>query len=51
MSSLLVTLLCIYARFGKEGVTEDEIVAACKAANAYGFIQKLPNRLKTLVGK
>jgi len=29
-------------RFGREGVTEEEIEKACKEANAYDFIQKLP---------
>lgn len=37
-------------RFGKEGVTEEEITQACKEANAYGFIQKLPKKMETLVG-
>ena len=29
-------------QFGREGVTEEEIEKACKEANAYDFIQKLP---------
>jgi ABC-type multidrug transport system fused ATPase/permease subunit len=29
-------------RYGRSDVTDDEIEAACKAANAYTFIQKLP---------
>lgn len=37
-------------RFGREGVTDEEIEKACKEANAYGFIQKLPKKLETLVG-
>ena len=29
-------------RFGRDGVTDEEIEKACKEANAYDFIQKLP---------
>ena len=29
-------------QFGRDGVTEEEIEKACKEANAYDFIQKLP---------
>jgi ABC-type multidrug transport system fused ATPase/permease subunit len=29
-------------KFGREGVTHDEVEKACKEANAYDFIQKLP---------
>lgn len=37
--------------FGKEGVTEEEIVKAAKMANAYDFIMELPNQFKTEVGE
>lgn len=36
---------------GKEGATEEEIVAAAKAANADGFIMQLPNGYDTFVGE
>ena len=38
-------------RFGRDGVTDEEIEKACKEANAYDFIQKLPKRLNTMVGE
>ena len=37
--------------FGREGATEDEIVAAAKAANAHGFILDLPKGYETEVGE
>lgn len=37
--------------FGKEGVTEEEIIRASKMANAYDFIMELPNQFKTEVGE
>jgi len=37
--------------FGREGATEEEIIAAAKAANAWEFIQQLPDGLDTLVGE
>ena len=33
-----------------KGVTDEEIETACREANAYGFIQKLPKKFETLVG-
>ena len=30
-------------RFGRDGVTDDEIIFAAKQANAYDFIMNLPN--------
>lgn len=36
--------------FGLEGVTEAEVVAAARAANAWDFIRKLPQGLDTPVG-
>ncbi|WP_254474992.1 ABC transporter transmembrane domain-containing protein [Bartonella sp. B1098] len=37
--------------FGTENVTEEEIIAAAKAANALEFIEALPNGLDTEVGE
>ncbi|CAD6198758.1 unnamed protein product [Caenorhabditis auriculariae] len=37
-------------RFGRADVSEEEIWAALKKANAYRFVQQLPQGLKTLVG-
>ena len=33
-----------------KGVTDEEIETACREANAYGFIQKLPKKFEMLVG-
>ncbi|KAM3913524.1 ATP-dependent translocase ABCB1-like [Leptodactylus fuscus] len=38
-------------RYGRENVTEDEIIQATKEANAYDFISKLPDGLDTMVGE
>ncbi len=35
---------------GKEGATEDEIIAAAKVANAHDFIMELPNGYETNIG-
>ena len=37
--------------FGRPGASEQEIVAAAKAANAHEFIEQLPNGYDTLVGE
>ncbi|KAI0242198.1 ATP-dependent translocase ABCB1, partial [Lamellibrachia satsuma] len=37
-------------RFGREDVTEAEVIDATKQANAYDFIVKLPETFDTLVG-
>jgi ABC-type multidrug transport system fused ATPase/permease subunit len=37
--------------FGREGATETEIVAAARAANAWEFIERLPEGLDTPVGE
>ena len=37
-------------RMGRLNVTDDEIKEALKQANAYDFIEKLPNKLDTNVG-
>ncbi|GBG74818.1 hypothetical protein CBR_g19330 [Chara braunii] len=36
--------------YGKEGATFEEIVSACKMANAHRFIMKLPNKYDTNAG-
>jgi ATP-binding cassette subfamily B protein len=38
-------------RFGNEGASEEEIVAAAKTANAHGFIEALPQGYDTRVGE
>lgn len=38
-------------RYGKPEATQEEIIAACKAANAYDFIMKLPEGFLTEVGE
>ena len=36
---------------GKPDATDEEIVAACKAAHAHGFIKRLPNGYDTVIGE
>lgn len=36
--------------YGQDSVTEDQIIAAAKQANAYEFIQELPDGLDTFIG-
>ncbi|XP_068092086.1 ATP-dependent translocase ABCB1-like isoform X2 [Hyperolius riggenbachi] len=38
-------------RFGRDGVTEQDIEQAAREANAYDFISKLPERFNTMVGE
>jgi len=38
-------------RYGKEDASDDEVVAAARAANAHDFIQSFPKGYKTLVGE
>ena len=35
--------------YGKENATDDEIIAAAKAASAHGFINRLPNGYDTMI--
>ena len=35
--------------YGKEGVTDEEIINAAKAASAHGFIKRLPNGYDTMI--
>ena len=37
--------------YAKPDATEEEIVTACKEANAFDFISRLPHKLDTLVGE
>jgi ATP-binding cassette subfamily B protein len=37
--------------FGKPDATEDEIIAAAKAAHAHSFIRRLPNGYNTVIGE
>ena len=37
--------------YAKKDATEEEIVTACKEANAFDFISRLPQQLDTLVGE
>lgn len=48
---LFNTTIAENIRFGKEGATMEEIVAAARCANAHDFISELPNGYNTLVGK
>ena len=48
---LFATTIAENIRYGREGVTEEEIVAAAKAANAHDFIMTLPDKYETLVGE
>lgn len=38
-------------RMGKPDATDEEVIAAAKAANAHEFIEALPNKYDTLVGE
>ena len=38
-------------RMGRLDVTEDEVNSALKQANAFDFVQKLPEKLQTQVGE
>lgn len=38
-------------RYGRDNVTDDEIEKACREANAYDYIVKLPKKYNTLVGE
>jgi len=37
--------------YGKLGASKDEIIKAAKAANAYEFIEKLPQKFESLIGE
>ena len=48
---LFGTTIAENIRYGREGVTQEEIEAAAKAANAHNFIMSLPDKYDTLVGE
>ena len=48
---LFGTTIAENIRYGREGVTQEEVVAAAKAANAHDFIMSLPDKYETLVGE
>ncbi|CEF60730.1 LP14331p [Strongyloides ratti] len=37
-------------KFGRLNVSDEEIINACKMANAHDFIMKLPNKYNTIIG-
>ena len=47
---LFATTIAENIRYGREGVTREEIEAAAKAANAHNFIMSLPHNYETLAG-
>uniref|UniRef100_A0A7N5JU82 ATP binding cassette subfamily B member 5 n=1 Tax=Ailuropoda melanoleuca TaxID=9646 RepID=A0A7N5JU82_AILME len=38
-------------KYGRDGVTDEEVEKAAKEANAYDFIMAFPNKFDTLVGE
>ena len=48
---LFGTTIAENIRYGREGVTQEEVVTAAKAANAHDFIMSLPDKYETLVGE
>ncbi|KAM3607026.1 uncharacterized protein V6R79_000817 [Siganus canaliculatus] len=48
---LFATTIAENIRFGRPGVTMEDIVMATKEANAYNFIMDLPQKFDTLVGE
>uniref|UniRef100_A0A672J499 ATP-binding cassette, sub-family B (MDR/TAP), member 11a n=1 Tax=Salarias fasciatus TaxID=181472 RepID=A0A672J499_SALFA len=48
---LFATTIAENIRFGRSGVTMEEIIQASKEANAYNFIMDLPQQFDTLVGE
>ncbi|KAJ3591657.1 hypothetical protein NHX12_006789 [Muraenolepis orangiensis] len=49
--TLFATTIAENIRFGKPGVTMEDITKATKEANAYDFIMALPQKFDTLVGE
>lgn len=47
---LFATTIAENIRYGRDGVTIEEIIQASKEANAYNFIMDLPQKFETLVG-
>ncbi|KAM9328127.1 bile salt export pump-like [Pholidichthys leucotaenia] len=48
---LFATTIAENIRYGRPGVTHEDIVSAAKEANAYNFIMDLPQKFDTLVGE
>ncbi|XP_030613516.1 bile salt export pump isoform X2 [Archocentrus centrarchus] len=48
---LFATSIAENIRFGRDGVTMEDIIQATKQANAYNFIMDLPQKFDTLVGE
>uniref|UniRef100_H2ZPB8 Bile salt export pump n=1 Tax=Ciona savignyi TaxID=51511 RepID=H2ZPB8_CIOSA len=48
---LFATSIAENIRWGREGVTNEEIEEAARQANAYNFIMNLPEKFQTLVGE
>lgn len=48
---LFATTIAENIRYGRPGVTMEDIVTAAKQANAYNFIMDLPQKFDTLVGE
>jgi ABC transporter fused permease/ATP-binding protein len=48
---LFSTSIAQNIRYGREDATEEEVIAAAKAANAHGFIEKFPAGYATEVGE
>ncbi|XP_075037496.1 bile salt export pump-like [Mixophyes fleayi] len=48
---LFATTIAENIKYGRDGVTMDDIVKAAKEANAYNFIMDLPQQFETLVGE
>uniref|UniRef100_A0A665WBT6 Bile salt export pump n=1 Tax=Echeneis naucrates TaxID=173247 RepID=A0A665WBT6_ECHNA len=48
---LFATTIAENIRYGRPGVSMDDIITAAKEANAYNFIMDLPQKFDTLVGE
>uniref|UniRef100_A0A8C4NZR3 ATP-binding cassette, sub-family B (MDR/TAP), member 11a n=1 Tax=Dicentrarchus labrax TaxID=13489 RepID=A0A8C4NZR3_DICLA len=48
---LFATTIAENIRFGRPGVTMEDIIQAAKEANAYNFIMDLPQKFDTMVGE
>ncbi|KAF7670004.1 hypothetical protein LDENG_00090250 [Lucifuga dentata] len=48
---LFATTIAENIRYGRPGVTMEDIIKATKEANAYNFIMDLPQKFETLVGE
>ncbi|GFO14578.1 multidrug resistance protein 1 [Plakobranchus ocellatus] len=48
---LFATTIAENIKYGREGATMDDVITACKNANAYDFIMKMPDGFDTHVGE